>query len=62
MNEQLICPLDGKPCEADCPDRYKAQPEGGCILTTAQELGAHIIYLGGGDVGMLYTPGGKEEA
>lgn len=47
---QLTCPLDGKPCKADCPDRYHDQPEGGCILTTAQELGAQIIYLDGGDV------------
>jgi len=31
--QQLICPLDGKPCEADCPDRYKDQPEGGDIGT-----------------------------
>lgn len=24
---QVICPLDGKPCEQDCPDRYIDQPE-----------------------------------
>lgn len=53
---QLTCPLDGKPCETDCPDRYKDQPEGGCVLTTAQELGAQIIDFGGGDVGMLFRP------
>ena len=60
--DQLICPLDGWPCERDCPDRYVDQPEGGCILTTAQELGARIIYLGGGNVGMLYTPEGGENS
>lgn len=55
---QLTCPLDGKPCEADCPDRYVDQPEGGCFLTTAQELGAQIIYLGGDHVGMVFRPEG----
>ena len=54
--KNLVCPLDGKPCEEDCPDRYIDQP--GCVLTTAQELGANIIDLGGGDVGMMFTPGG----
>ena len=29
---QRICPLDGKPCEKDCPDRYQNDPQGGCIL------------------------------
>lgn len=56
---QLACPLDGKPCEADCPDRCKDQPEGGCILTTAREQGAQIIDLGGGSVGMMFLPGGS---
>ena len=42
---QVICPLDGKPCEQDCPDRYIDQPEGGCILTTAEELGAQVVVL-----------------
>ena len=58
--DQLICPLDGDPCERDCPDRYVDQPEGGCILTMAQELGCTIIYLGGDAVGALYVPGGEE--
>ena len=54
--KQVTCPLDGKPCEPDCPDRYHDEPEGGCVLTTAQELGAKIVNLGDGNVGMLYTP------
>lgn len=54
--KQLTCPLDGKPCKTDCPDRYHDQPEGGCHLTTAQELGAQIIDFGSGDVGMLFLP------
>lgn len=57
--KQLICPLDGKPCEADCPDRYQDRPEGGCMLTTAQELGAKILDFGGGNVGMMFLPGGS---
>lgn len=55
---QLTCPLDGKPCEADCLDRYHDQPEGGCFLTTTQELGAQIIDFGDGNVGMVYRPEG----
>lgn len=58
--KQLICPIGKKPCDRDCPDRYPDQPEGGCRLTTAQELGAKIVILGNGTVGMLFTPG--EEA
>lgn len=57
--KQLTCPIDGKICAADCPDRYHDQPEGGCMLTTAQEPGAQIIDLGGGDVGMMFLPGGS---
>ena len=52
--EQLICPLDGKTCERDCPDRYG---EGGCLLTTAQELGAKSLDFGGVNVGMMFLPG-----
>lgn len=51
--KQVICPLDGKPCENDCPDRYKDQPEGGCFLTTAQELGANIIDFCGGNIRLI---------
>lgn len=54
--KQVICPLDNRPCERDCPDRYIDTP--GCFLTTAQELGANILDFGGGDVGMLFMPGG----
>lgn len=53
--KQIICPLDGHPCAADRPDRY---PEGGCMLTTAQEAGAGIIDFGGGRVGMGFLPEG----
>ncbi len=42
--KQLMCPLDGLPCEKDCPDRYN-QPEGGCILTTLTELGGSILTI-----------------
>lgn len=41
--KDVICPLDGQPCEKDCPDRYTDYPGGGCALTTAQELGMKII-------------------
>jgi len=55
--KKLICPLDGKPCKADCPDRYTDQSEGGCFLTTAWELGARIVDFGGGNIGMMFLPG-----
>lgn len=35
-----ICPLDGKPCEKDCPDRFHDTPDGGCQLTLVQDMGA----------------------
>ena len=47
--KQLICPVDGKPCDPQCPDRYIDREQGGCFLTTAQELG-------GGDVAAIYAP------
>ena len=58
--QQIICPLDNQPCEQDCPDRYQDQPEGGCFLTTAQELGATVLALGGNNVGLLLSPERKE--
>ena len=54
--KQIICPIDGKPCEKNCPDRYTDRAEGGCILSTAQELGAQIVCLGGCDFGMVFRP------
>ena len=41
----ILCPLDGRPCDPDCPDRYIDQPEGGCILTTTSELGCKVFIL-----------------
>lgn len=58
--KQVVCPIDNRPCERDCPDRYIDTPEGGCFLTTAQEFGAKILDFGGGDVGMLFMPGGAD--
>ena len=55
MND-CICPLDGRPCEKDCPDRYHDRPEGGCFLTTAQEQGGKVVYLGGGYTAILFQP------
>lgn len=44
MNE-IICPYDGRPCDPNCPDRYVDQPEGGCFLTTAAEMGSTVIIV-----------------
>ena len=43
--QEIICPLDGKPCEHDCPDRYVDQPEGGCFITTALEQGFTVVTV-----------------
>lgn len=37
MNDR-ICPLDGKPCERSCPDRYPNDPRGGCILVAVHDV------------------------
>lgn len=44
--EQIRCPIDGQPCAQDCPDRYTDCEEGGCVLTTAQELGVTVFIIG----------------
>ena len=56
MSKDITCPLDSRPCERDCPDRYTDRPEGGCILTTALEQGCTLIDLGGQDVAILSPP------
>ena len=52
--EVLQCPIDGQPCAADCPDRYRDQPEGGCWLTTACELGGRVLTLGDDVVAVVF--------
>ena len=52
-----ICPLDGRPCEKSCPDRYIDDPRGGCILTDVKEAGGKIYPLGGGDYACVINPG-----
>ena len=36
--KQRVCPLDGKPCEKSCPDRYPNDPRGGCILVAMHDV------------------------
>lgn len=43
--EVKICPIDGRPCEESCPDRYRDTPDGGCFLTTAIELGCNVFVV-----------------
>ena len=54
--QDLICPLDGKPCEKDCPDRYTDQPKGGCFPTTASELGGKALPLSDEYVAIVFNP------
>lgn len=56
--KQLKCPLDGIPCQKDCPDRYKDRPEGGCDLTTAEEQGGKIIGIWGNNAAIMFFPDG----
>ncbi len=42
---QLLCPLDGKTCETNCPDRYVDQAEGGCLMTDVLKRGGAVIVL-----------------
>ena len=42
---EIICPIDGRPCEETCPDRYTDRPEGGCLLTTAAEFADVVIIM-----------------
>lgn len=44
MNNR-ICPIDGKPCEKDCPDRFTDTPDGGCLLTLFQDMELPVLYL-----------------
>jgi hypothetical protein len=43
--KDIICHLDNKPCEKDCPDRYVDRPEGGCFITTALEQGVTVVTI-----------------
>ena len=42
-----ICPIDGKPCEKDCPGRFNDTPDGGCLLTLYQDMGIPVLYTDG---------------
>lgn len=48
-----ICPLDGKPCEKDCPDCFHDTPDGGCQLTIVQDMGGKLLFVDGQEVIML---------
>lgn len=56
MPETIICPLDNRPCERDCPDRYTDRPEGGCLITTAFEQGCSLITLEDDHVAIVRQP------
>lgn len=58
--QAITCPIDNTPCDPECPDRFHDQPEGGCILTLAQELGAKLLPLGGGYTAMIFSPEGGD--
>ena len=42
---EVICPVDGRPCDPECPDRFTDRPEGGCILTMAADMGCKVFIL-----------------
>ena len=41
----IICPIDRRPCDPACPDRYVDQEGGGCFITTAQELEIPVFLV-----------------
>ncbi len=43
--QQIICPVDGQPCEPDCSDRFHDRPEGGCLLTMLAEQADAVFIL-----------------
>lgn len=43
--EQVICPIDGKPCDTACPDRYRDRPEGGCLLAATVAMSDITIIM-----------------
>lgn len=40
-----ICPLDGRPCDPDCPDRYQDDPAGGCLTATLMEYADAVFII-----------------
>lgn len=55
QSSQVVqCPVDGRPCALDCPDRRPDRPAGGCFLTTACELGGRPLHLGDGLVAIVF--------
>lgn len=56
MSKDIICPLDNRPCEHNCPDRYTDRPEGGCLLTTALEQGCSLIAIHDDNVVIMKQP------
>ena len=43
----VTCPVDGKPCDPECPDRFHDTPDGGCFLTVAMEHADAVLLLEG---------------
>lgn len=43
--DTIICPIDGRPCEESCPDRYNDHPGGGCMLTTLIENSKTAVVI-----------------
>lgn len=43
--KQIICPIDGKPCEKSCPDRYTDRKEGGLCPDHGPGVGRYDYQL-----------------
>lgn len=61
--QTVICPIDNKPCDSNCPDRYRDEPAGGCFLTTAIETGVSAVIISTKEAapGAANTESGKVE-
>ena len=55
--QQIICPIDKKPCDPACPDRFTDRPEGGCLMTEAQAHGALVLPQPNGTALIVFGAG-----
>ena len=58
--QAIICPLDGAPCDPECPDRWNDRPEGGCLLSMLMEHSDASLITSGNFHTIIFNQGGGE--
>lgn len=56
----VTCPIDGKPCDPECPDRFIDRAEGGCLMTMLIEHSDSVLYISRANRNALETDKRKE--